>query len=1023
MNVRCPKCNRELVPAAADQDDSRTLLASIPVCPDCGAATVDSYSNVVETAAPAQALSQVAHFRLENILGSGGFGDVWLATDLRLGRKVALKLSKARRREVSTLLFEAQTAASLRHPHIVSVHEVGEQDGQVYIVSDLIEGMTLADLLSAGTPPLGRTIELMVSISRALHFAHCRGVFHRDVKPANILVDHSGQPYVTDFGLAKRSSDTSSSGEGKMVGTIRYMSPEQAVGNFGQTDGRSDIYSLGVTLFEMLTGETPFRGNAQAILHQKTLDDAPSPRLLDPSLPRDLETICLKCLERDPGKRFQAAVELAEELERYAANEPIRSRPISRAERAWRWCQKRPAIAGLMAGLLISLSSGLTGVTYFWRSAVVHESDANHSLYRAKMNMAAIHLRSGDTIGIRDVLQRVADNPKLSQYRDFEWNYFDKQIAPISPIANLGTAVVDVAITRDGDFCAAVGGGTEVRVWDIKTHELVRTIVADQSGFQAVDFSPTSAQLATGSQDGYVRTYDPLVSARLVRQILHGPPVAMVCYSPNGQQLVAAGKSGAVRVWNPADGSLLAEFPTGKRGVDTRVLCFSPDGKKLMVAAADGQVRVWDMTFKTALPSDSVPIPLEVKIETRSLSTMTVDDDGQTLVSGNLFGAVNTFNLTDRSTSLFESHWGQLIAQESIPHTPLVILATSDGRLHIYDRELQNDIRDLYAFGLGQLTLQRSSNEKKLVLGASDGTVAVLEFSQLTRPAKLWHPAQQPVRSLDFLGSVSKLLVAYNNGDLWLWDTDKATYRRLVDNPTGKERIIAVHPNAGIFASGSATSIDIWDVKNGIANHALLGPSAGVTALRFSRSGNLLAIAQRAGPIRVYQTNVWTKPLWEIPGNEVGSTEVDFSIDETLLAITKGHDRVELVDTQRGETQRTIALTLEPSSLLFCNAGDELAIGTNTGEILLCDLTTGHQRLSIKGHTGRIHTLTQMPTGPNLISAGRDRILKLWDLPTGELIAPLAGHFRQIFAVAVSPDGKTIASGSLEGEVRLWRSQ
>lgn len=1026
MNSHCPKCDRELLRAAADPSDAKTISRSLLVCTFCGSATL--FSESVETLSfdQATAQQQIAHFRLERLLGSGGFGDVWLALDTKLGRLVALKLSKARRRETSTLVFEAQTAASLRHPNVVSVHEVGEVDGQVYIASDLIDGMTLGDLLSAGKPPLDRTIEIMIPVARALHFAHTRGVYHRDVKPANILLDHAGQPYVTDFGLAKRANDASSSGEGRMVGTVRYMSPEQAVGNFGETDGRSDVYALGVTLFEMLTGETPFRGNAQAILHQKAFDDPPSPRKLEPNLPKDLETICLKCLEREPGKRFQSAGELAEELERYAANEPIHSRPISRLERSWRWCKKRPAISGLLAGLIFSLSTGLIGVSYFWGRSMLHEAAARQSLYRSWMNMAAIHLRTGDTDGVRDLLARVADEPAMHGMRGFEWNYFNALMEPIKPIGHLEMPIFDVAVSHDGDYCAATGGDHEVHVWDVRSRELVRTLATDGPSFRAIDFSPTTAQLAAGSVDGFVRIYDPLVGTRMIRPLLHGPPVTILTYAPDGKSLAAAGKAGAVRIWDPADGNLLAEIPTGKKEATTEAVRFSPDGGKLYVASTDGRVRVWDMAALSQLAPREVPTPLsEYEMPTGSLTALSVSHDGDYLFAGNYYGITSSLSLADGTTSLYKSRWGIVSGIEPIGGTDLLAVATNDGLLHLYDHVTKSDIHAIHTHGLAEARLKRASNGKVLVIGSGDGSVSAIQLAKLPRPSILWHPDKRPVRSIEFIGHAEKLLACYDDGTLWLWDTDKGSFAALIDEITPGQRLIAVHPDREYFVTGTTSSIEVWDTKTLTAVQEISGTSPGITAIQFSSTGRLMAVAFRDGRIRIYRTHAWIKPILEIDHSQSPATAVEFSPDDNTLAIARDDRQFERVEISTGRLQTTVALHYQPSTLAYCADTDEFAIGTHTGELVFCAAQTGHEQdaVAVKAHTGRIHAMVKMPDSPTLITAGRDKVLRLWNLPSKELNTVLADHFRQVFTVAVSADGKTIASGSLEGDVRIWRSR
>jgi eukaryotic-like serine/threonine-protein kinase len=361
LTVRCPSCDRLLeIPRPEGKDSGFEFLPRLASvnCPNCGLVTAHWELDPTVTYQQfrtARKQERVGHFVLQRLLGQGSAGEVWLADDVNLNRQVALKLPRSLDPEMVGLLFEAKTAASLRHPHIVSVYEVGEEAGQVFIATEYIDGLTLRDFLTAGKPAVSRTVDLLMRIAQALHYAHQHGVVHRDVKPANILLNKEGEPYVTDFGIAKRlNAEATISSDGQVIGTARYMSPEQAAGRTKETDSRSDVYALGVMLFEMLTGEAPFRGNVRAILDQKVSHDPPSPRTYDRGLPKDLETICLKCLEREPQKRYQSALELAEELRRFSIGEPIRARPISRVERVWRWCRMRPVVAGLLASLFLS---------------------------------------------------------------------------------------------------------------------------------------------------------------------------------------------------------------------------------------------------------------------------------------------------------------------------------------------------------------------------------------------------------------------------------------------------------------------------------------------------------------------------------------------------------------------------------------------------------------------------------------------------------------------------------------------
>jgi eukaryotic-like serine/threonine-protein kinase len=1014
-------------------------------------------------------------YELLEVIARGGMGVVYRARQKSLNRIVALKMLLAGQfaepKFIERFRAEAEAVAQLQHPNIVAIHEIGEQDGQQFFSMDYVEGKNLAQIsaeFGSRSTEFHRCAAWLKTMAEAIHYAHQRGIIHRDLKPSNVLIDPFDQPRITDFGLAKRlTGDLDLTLTGQVLGSPNYLPPEQAAGN--PTRVESDVYALGAILYHLLTGRPPFEAESvTAVLRQVIETDALSPRLLNPGIPRDLETISLRCLEKEPHRRYQTARELAEDLGRFLEDKPIQARPVGAVGKTWKWCRRRPALAGMGLALALTLVLGLGGVLWQWQqashnaqAALRQRQRAEESEYAADMAVAQHALAEGNRGYALRLIEKHRPFGKSEHQNPisetdvgrWEWRYLWQlcQGDELFTLHRYPRGIAGLALSPDGKWLA-VATQDQVALWDPNSKRLLGVLsntAIPPLAFTSIGLLATATRGATGELG--VALWD-VNTRRMVKNLLCKPGVSPLALSPDdklplspdGKLLALLEKPEIVQVVDFASGRILRsitnlQWRSGSR-TTAFTTAFTPDGTRLAVAEGYGRLQLLDL--RTGL---SVMLPSTQRGADVERVAFSPKDDLLAVGYGN--GVIRLWDFeTLEPRGGLTNHTGVMTALAFTPDGDHLISAATDWTIRIWNAASHFEERCLWSRDfVGSVMML--PDRKTLVSGADDGAVCFWDaFAEPRLPAEaklVISPGPEDGSErlgtevacspgVAFTSDSSRFITTGTNG--WVLRGDARSLHLLETLPAfgSNHWGVALSPDDRWLATGDAEGkVTVWDYTSGqaVTNFAVHFDYDGF--LRFSRSGQYLMASVRhrgwTASVRLWHSGNWDEI--RLTGDRFhGVWPVDLSPNDRLLAAGYISGAVKLFQFPSLDDHDTLPEHPEQpgiiSGVLFSPDGRELLSVKRYGSVRLWDVVARREKPGLPTGAKYIFRSVLSPDGSRLVTGGASTRgdLQLWNLAARRETLSFKGEDRDFVHLTFSPDGNILAATGLSGIAHLWRA-
>ncbi len=999
-SVRCPHCKNIFI-----ADTTRGERGSVTTVGPSDAAvqsppppvgsddqTIDR-STPVTPSGPKKSTQKLGRFEIVCLLGEGGFGQVFKAFDPQLERMVALKVPKfsgSNAPAVRRFITEAKAAARLRHPNIVPTFDAGKLNQHYYIASGFIEGQSLADRIDQAPIEIRQAAKWGAAIASAVHYAHQQGLIHRDIKPPNVMLDPQDEPQLLDFGLAKWiHEDSSMTVDGAIMGTPAYMSPEQASGDHANIGPHSDQYSVGVVLYELLTGLPPFTGTPHAVLNKVLHDSPPTIRSLKPSLPKDLDAICQRAMHRDPSRRYDSVSHLHDDLVAWSTGMPVSARTPSMVEKAVNWSRRNPGVATLSLLLLGTLVGGIllsTGLAYRSNQNAIRADrsagDANRQAERAELETRRAIMAEGkakiaqgqaneQAEVARRGTRRALDAERVAQEKTIVAQAEAQRASDAEQLARQQTELVEAANAEMAETLARNHFTLAVARWNAnRPAEAIEYLQKVPLQNRQIEWHLSRRQF-----EGALITLD------------NHPGVETICLSPDGQRLISIGGA-KMMSWDTANAKCLDEAE-GPGFILISQAAFSPRGDRLLLGGGFG-TGIGRLSMRMI---DGGELIFNAKGLTGGIQSVAFSPDGQQFATGDEQGGIRRWS-------------------------------ASDGKS--LDRDSYHE--------MGVSKLSYSPDGKHLVSAGSNKTLQLWDADGRDQ-AKVLSGHEEPVTDVAFHPGGTMFVSCSHDHTLKAWDLATRSEERTYKGHADAVQCVAFCPSGRRMLSGSVNGIiKLWDVDTGKVLQTLKGHSFGINEIVVSPDGRRAYSVSNDHLIKVWslQDGVQLTESTQPPKDKLTATSVDGRFKATAVA-----QSLTVQDTINKVELPSIGHRHPITCVAFNPAGTIIASGSwgtphwmvqngkrPSSKLHLTDVQSRKRLYSLAIDLEGIEGVQFSPDGQRLLSSHIDHSMTLWSVDDGKLLQRFEGHSYPIESMSFSPDGRRIISGQWwDGLVKIWNCQ